>query len=120
MSRSMRPPRALLWSLTLGLAFVGGIAFEHFGRDANAQSAGISTLYVPSGGLVFRSMDGKPLARIAQDARGGTFELFDDRREVSARFQGGPRTPVLAQQNPYTLEERDPWTVGAPAAQPGY
>jgi hypothetical protein len=101
------------------IAFVGGVAFEHFGREAKAQSAGISTLYVPAGGLVFRSMDGKPLARISEDSHGGALELFDDRREVSARFQGS-RTPVLAQQNPYTLEERDPFSVSVPVGQPGY
>jgi hypothetical protein len=111
------PSRALLWSLTVCVAFVGGVAFEHFGREAKAQSAGISTLYVPAGGLVFRSMDGKPLARISEDSHGGALELFDDRREVSARFQGS-RTPVLAQQNPYTLEERDPFS--GPAPSPGF
>ena len=111
--------RALFWSLTVCAAFVGGVAFEHFGREANAQSAGISTLYVPPGGLVFRAMDGKPLARISEDSHGGALELFDDRREVSARFQGS-RTPHLAQQNPYTLDERDPWLVAAPPEQPGY
>ena len=111
--------RGLLWAFTVCSAFVGGIAFEHFGREANAQSAGISTLYVPPGGLVFRAMDGKPLARISQDSHGGALELYDDRREVAARLQGS-RMPVLAQQNPYTLEERDPWTVSAPAEPPGY
>ncbi len=114
-----RSTRALLWSLTVCAAFVGGIAFEHFGRNANAQSAGISSLYVPPGGLVFRAMDGKPLARISQDSHGGALELYDDRREVSARFHGS-RTPALAQQNPYTLDDRDPWTVAAPPEPPAY
>lgn len=111
--------RALLWSLTVCVAFVGGIAFEHFGREANAQSAGISTLYVPPGGLVFRAMDGKPLARISQDSHGGALELYDDRREVSTRLQSS-RNPALAQQNPYTVDDRDPWTVASPPEQPGY
>jgi len=111
--------RALLWSLTVCAAFIGGVASEHFGREANAQSAGISTIYVPPGGLVFRAMDGKPLARISQDAHGGALELYDDRREVATRLHGS-RTPVLAQQNPYTLDDRDPWTVSAPPEQPGY
>ncbi|HEY3821874.1 MAG TPA: hypothetical protein VGL81_32130 [Polyangiaceae bacterium] len=116
----LRSSRALLWSLTVCGAFVGGVAFEHFGRDANAQSAGISTLYVPAGGLVFRAMDGKPLARISEDSHGGALELFDDRREVAARFQGS-RPPPLARQNPYTLDDRDPWVVSAPAEpSPGF
>jgi hypothetical protein len=119
---SRSPLRALLGCVTVCAAFAGGVAFEHFGRDANAQSAGISTLYVPPGGLVFRGMDGRPLARISQDAHGGALELYDERREVAARLQGGPHTPVLAQQNPYTspysLEDRDPWTVAAPPPQP--
>jgi hypothetical protein len=105
-------PRALLWSLTVCAAFVGGIAFEHFGREARAQSAGISTLYVPPGGLVFRSMDGKPLARISQDAHGGgALEVFDERREVAVRVDGqrDGHAPVLAHENPYTLDERDPF-----------
>jgi hypothetical protein len=111
--------RALLWSLTVCTAFVGGIAFEHSGREANAQSAGISNIYIPPGGLVFRAMDGKPLARISQDSHGGALELYDDRREVATRLQGS-RTPVLAQQNPYTLDERDPWTVAVPPEPRGY
>jgi hypothetical protein len=114
-----RCSRALLWSLTVCAAFVGGIAFEHFGRQANAQSGGISTIYVPPGGLVFRGMDGKPLARISEDSRGGTLELYDDRREVSTRLQSS-RTPPLAQQNPYTLDDRDPWTVPAAPAPIGF
>jgi len=114
-----RSSRALLWSLTVCAAFVGGVAYEHFGREAKAQSGGISTLYVPPGGLVFRSMDGKPLARISEGSHGGALELYDDRHEVSLRMQGA-RTPVLAHENPYTVDDRDPWTVGAPTTPPGY
>ncbi|HEX3344095.1 MAG TPA: hypothetical protein VHS09_05950 [Polyangiaceae bacterium] len=112
-----RPSRALPWLLSVCLAFVGGIAFECSGREAQAQSAGISTLYVPAGGLVFRAMDGHPLARISEDAHGGAFELYDDRREVAARLHPS-RTPALAQQNPYTLDERDPWTPAGPPRPP--
>jgi hypothetical protein len=64
-------------------------------------------------------MDGKPLARISQDSHGGALELYDDRREVATRLQGS-RTPVLAQQNPYTLDERDAWTVAVPPEPRGY
>lgn len=112
--------RALLWSLSVCAAFVGGIAYEHSGREAQAQSAGISTLYVPAGGLVFRSVDGKPLARISEDSHGGALELYDDRREVSLRMQGRNAAPVLAHENPYTLDDRDPWTVSAPSGRPAY
>jgi hypothetical protein len=116
----LRSSRPVLWLVTVCLAFVGGVAFEHFGREAKAQSGGVSTIYVPLGGLVFRGMDGKPLARISEDSHGGALELYDDRREVSARLQGGARTPVLAQQNPYTVDDRDPWTLAVPPEQPGY
>lgn len=65
-------------------------------------------------------MDGKPLARIAEDSHGGTLELYDYCREVSMRMQGRG-APVLAHENPYTVDDRDPFIVGAPAIpRPAY
>ncbi|HEY6461810.1 MAG TPA: hypothetical protein VIY73_16710 [Polyangiaceae bacterium] len=96
-------PRPLVLLLTACTAFVAGVSYEHFGRDAQAQSAGVSTVYVPPGGVVFRSLDGAPLARITRDAHGGVLEMYDDHREVTTRVGAGhPRGVALAEDNPYS------------------
>jgi hypothetical protein len=104
--RSM--PRPLLLLLTACTAFLAGATYEHFGRSAQAQSAGVSTVYVPAGGVVFRSLDGAPLARITRDAHGGVLEMYDNHKDVATRLGAGhPRAVVpqeLAEDNPYSLE----------------
>jgi hypothetical protein len=112
--------RALVWTLSVFAAFAAGVASEHFGREAHADSmTGVSTLYVPPGGLVFKATDGTPLARIGRDAHGGTLELYDEHGEIAGRRQHGPRvTPALLRENPY-VDMRDPWTT-EPVPGPGY
>jgi hypothetical protein len=107
---SSRLVLVLLWTLSLCGAFVGGIAFEHSGREAQAQSPGVSTLFVPAGGLVFRTLDGKPIARISETGKGGNFELFDSHQDVGLHLQPGRPAAALVQDNPYSVDERDPWT----------
>jgi hypothetical protein len=108
-------PRAWITVLTIATAFVTGIGVDRcMGREAQAQSLSTTTLYVPARGLVFRAPDGTALARLSRDAHGGTFELFDDRHEVSTRVQrAAPLSPVLA-PNPFEIDA-DPWT-SLPAA----
>ncbi|HEY8088702.1 MAG TPA: hypothetical protein VIF09_12675 [Polyangiaceae bacterium] len=101
-------PRPLVLLFTACTAFVGGVAYEHLGHDAQAQAAGVTTLYVPQGGLVFRSVDGAPLARISKDARGGVVEVYDERHEVATRLSAphGSR-PRLVDDNPYASNDED-------------
>jgi hypothetical protein len=47
--------------------------------EAHAQSNSFaSTMYVPSDGLAFRAFDGRVVAKLSYDARGGVFELYDE------------------------------------------
>ena len=109
-------PRPLVLVLTACVAFVSGVAYEHFGHDAQAQAGGPTTLYVPPGGLVFRSVDGAPLARISKDARGGVFEVYDERHEVASRLAAPTgRRPQLVDDNPYASNDAD---FGALASRP--
>lgn len=102
----MRSTSSRSWVTAVSLAsvFLFGMAAGHLTqREAHAQSLSTSTIYVPPGGLVFRAPDGAPLARLSRDAHGGTFELFDDRQEVSVR---APRvTPVWPTQPPATRDD---------------
>ncbi len=114
----MRTPlsRLVIGAAALLAAFAAGVAFEHFGRDAHAESmTTVSTLYVPPGGLVFRSMDGSPIARLSRGPHGGTLEMYDDRREVAERYPASPRgVPALVRENPYAGDEKDPWMPDGP------
>ncbi len=113
-------PRAFVAVLALAAAFAAGAISQRFGtREAHAQAGVPATITVPPEGLVFRSPDGRPLARLSRDARGGVFELYDDRQEISARIGNPVRAVAAAKElhpNPYVMDEEDPF---ASAAQPG-
>jgi hypothetical protein len=67
--------------------------------------------------LIFRTPDGKAIARLSRDAHGGVLELYDDRQEAAARLSGavlGASHP--AAREPFALDDDDPWT--APKAPP--
>ena len=65
--------------LALAAAFAGGIGASHLvEREARAQSGAQSaSVFVPSEGLTFRAVDGRVIARLSYDARGGAFEVYD-------------------------------------------
>jgi hypothetical protein len=92
-------------------AFASGLAFEHLSpREARAQTiSSLSTIYVPSDGLVFRTVDGRPIARLSRDVHGGFLELYDDRQEGVARFSSGALGPTRSAREPYVLDQDDPW-----------
>jgi hypothetical protein len=125
------PWHPLLWSLTLATAFLAGMVAEHLGQsEAHAQSAqSTSTIYVPPGGLVFRTLDGKPIARIGRDAHGNSIELYDSDHETASRVLTSDTAvadekPVSASPyvlDPYLLDEDDPWAAraSAPPQKPG-
>jgi hypothetical protein len=119
---------AALWFATLFASFFAGLAADRLGgRDAHAQPAAAATIYVPPGGVVFRATDGKPIARISRDARGGALELYDDDQRVTFRAPAAAATRSIAglkawdsSPNPYVLDDGDPWTAEAPpSARPG-
>ena len=111
------PSRAFAF-LIAGLATFAAGAVSHrlLLRDARAQASPPSTIYVPWEGLVFRTPDGRAIARLSRDANGGVLELYDDRH--AARFGAG----AMGLSHPgaresYALDEEDPW-AGAPSHKP--
>ena len=77
--------------LALAVAFGAGLASSRLGgieREARAQAAG-AAVYVPPEGLSFRSPDGRLIARLAYDSRGGFFEVYDRREHPSAALRPG-------------------------------
>lgn len=77
--------------LALTVAFAAGLASSRLGgveREARAQQAG-AAVYVPPEGLSFRSPDGRLIARLAYDTRGGIFEVYDRRERPSGSLRAG-------------------------------
>jgi hypothetical protein len=112
--------RPLLTSRTSALlvativACATGLAFQHLSpRNAQAQTmSSLSTIYVPADGLVFRTFDGRPIARLSRDAHGGFLELYDDRQDGVARFSSGAPGPAHPAREPSVLDQDDPWRPG--------
>ena len=81
-------------------AFAGGVASSSvprlFERDAHAQPPAQAVVYLPADGLAFRAPDGRLVARISYDARGGSFEVFDNRERPAGFIRAGyaPDRPV--------------------------
>ena len=101
--------------LAVAAAFVAGLGADHVTeREARAQSVDTATIYVPSGGLIFRASDGTVLARLGRDAHGGTFELLDGRRGVPAQVARPASDGPMSAPSTYDVDG-DPWTSpGAP------
>ncbi len=76
---------------TLLLVFVAGFASSRFlERNAHAQTAPFaSTVYVPADGLAFRTFEGRVIARLSYDRRGGTFDLYDGDEHPSSTVREG-------------------------------
>ena len=95
-------------------ALAGGLVTANlWPRHASAEPIGsTSTIYVPAEGVVFRALDGRPIARLARDAYGGFLELYDDRRASALRFPARA-VPVEAPTVPpsaFVIDDEDPWT----------
>jgi hypothetical protein len=115
-------PRALGTLLAITAAFGAGAATQHLGaREAHAQAGVPASITVPAEGLVFRSPDGRPIARVSRDARGGVFELYDDRQEIVTRVPSAVRAVAAAKElhpNPYVVDDEDPFASTVPG--PGF
>jgi hypothetical protein len=110
-------PRKLVLPTAIGAAFIVGVGSHHvWPRDAHAQAIlSLSTIYVPSEGLVFRALDGKPIAKLSRDGHGALFELYDDARETPARSSRGVTDVGRPPREPYVLDEVDPFVARPPA-----
>jgi len=82
-------------------------------REAHAQAFS-STIQVPRDGLTFRATDGRAIARLSYDARGGIFEVLDDHGDAVASMGQSRAAVIRAPTAPITdwsLDVmRDPWT----------
>jgi hypothetical protein len=85
-------------------------------RDAHAIPFA-STIQVPVGGLTFRAPDGRAIARLTYDARGGVFEVLDENGGAVSSMGHAPRPsalPVAAPPAVWSVDElRDPWARDA-------
>jgi hypothetical protein len=81
--------RKSLAALTLAAAFGAGVLTSHaFEREAKAQkSATTSAVFVPSDGLAFRTLDGRLIAKLAYDGRGGFIEVYDEQGKPAASLR---------------------------------
>jgi hypothetical protein len=106
---------ASVFVLAVVSALAGGLVGAHlWPRHASADAIGsTSTIYVPADGLVFRSLDGSPIARLGRDPHGGFLELYDDRRASAARFPSRvtPAAQRIAPSNAFVIDDEDPWKV---------
>jgi hypothetical protein len=108
-------------------AALGGAVVSHavWTRDAHAQgTTSITTIYVPADGLVFRSLDGRPIARLSRDVHGGMLEVYDDHDEATVRVSSGTFAPLKSSgmaspsSRIFTLDDEDPWLAAPPAPAP--
>jgi hypothetical protein len=75
-------------SLAVPVALVAFFAGAGASGISQAQSNPLaSTIYVPADGLVFRTFDGRVIAKLSHDARGGALEVFDDHERLFATFR---------------------------------
>jgi hypothetical protein len=83
--------RPVLFTMALVVTFFGGAVASHlFERQAQAKPAGQpASVYVPPDGLAFRTLDGRIIARMSYDARGGFFEVYDNNERPTAAFRSG-------------------------------
>jgi hypothetical protein len=87
----MPSKRLFLVSALVVSAFAGGaLSSRVFAGDARADARPTTaTIYVPADGLVFRSPEGKTIARISSDASGGVLELYNEKEQPGARLRTG-------------------------------
>ena len=92
-------------------AFVAGFVSSYFlggpERSARAAVAGITpSVYVPPEGLVFRTYDGRIVARLGYDIRGGHFDVYDRNERPAAVLKAdGNVDPGLARPlNPLDMQ----------------
>jgi hypothetical protein len=103
-------------ALALATAFgVGLLTSRVLEGEASAQRKGgaASTVYVPSEGMAFRTLDGRVFARLSYDAHGGFLELYDEHERAAGSLHGAGLTAGLGAQPSTTA----PHGVGAQAPE---
>ena len=82
--------RKSLAALALAATFGAGLLTSHaLEREAKAQrNVTTSAVFVPSDGIAFRTLEGRLIAKLAYDARGGFFELYDEHERLTTSLHG--------------------------------
>jgi hypothetical protein len=98
--------------LTLLVAFAGGfVSSRLLERSAHALTApGASTAYVPSDGLAFRTFDGRIVARLSYNARGGIFDVYDGQEHPAISVRADMLVPSAVGKGP-DMTCNPPYTV---------
>jgi hypothetical protein len=79
-------------------------------RRAEAQPYA-SSIQVPPGGLTFRAADGRAVARLSYDARGGLFEVLDEHGAAASTLGPGRATPLMTHLAPSAPVPESAWSV---------
>jgi hypothetical protein len=84
-------PRLVLCSVALLMTFLGGAVTSRFVEgQAQAKSAPQpASVFVPPEGVAFRTIDGRIIARISYDTRGGFLEVYDNNERPSGALRSG-------------------------------
>jgi hypothetical protein len=107
------PSRIPLAVLTLLGAFAGGIVSSQLleGRAHALTLPLASTEYVPSDGLAFRTFDGRIVARLSYNARGGVFDVYDGQERPAISLRADMLVPPVTAKGadtsctpPYTFD----------------
>jgi hypothetical protein len=99
-------------------------------RDPAGGLARLSSIQVPPEGLTFRSPDGRVIARLSYDARGGVFEVLGERGDAVASMgrssRAGFSPASAAAPGPWSIDDApddllDPWSrePSSPPGRPG-
>jgi hypothetical protein len=107
--------RALTLVLVFGAGLVTSRALE---KDAQAERPPVaSAVFVPNGGLAFRTLDGRVIAKLAYDAKGGFLELYDEHERPAATLHGNGLSGVMGVTGVTGVTGAAP--VSPPPLQPG-
>jgi hypothetical protein len=86
----MRRRLVLSAAILVGTFVSGALASRWLEREAQARPASQSaSIFVPPDGLAFRTMEGRMIARISYDARGGVVEVFDGNERSTGAMRSG-------------------------------
>jgi hypothetical protein len=85
------PHRLVRFTVALLVTFVGGAFASHWVEgQAHARPSGQpASVLVPPDGLAFRTIDGRIIARLSYDSRGGVFEVFDNSEHATSAVRSG-------------------------------
>jgi hypothetical protein len=112
MLRAVSQRGGFLLALAFAAFAAGALSASLMPREARAESAS-STIQVPPEGLTFRSRDGRAIARLSYDARGGIFEVLGDHGDTVASMGHRENAALPRTAGPKTSwsldDVRDPW-----------